>query len=838
MNNNADRFTERAKTAIEKAQEAAEELGHSYVGSEHLLLGIVREDGGQGAKVLKENGLTDDLLTELVEKYVGKGTPGTPIQGLSPRAKRAIELAVGDAGRLGHNFVGTEHLLLGILREPDCTAARIIAGTGLDLNKLYTAVLNMFGAGVAASRGAARPTVGSAAGRAPRSKGDTKTLDQYSRDLTEMARKGQLDPVIGRDDEIRRVIQILSRRSKNNPVLIGEPGVGKTAIAEGLAQKVALGDVPEDLRDKRIVSLDLTGMLAGTKYRGDFEDRIKNVLKEVQRCGDVILFIDELHTIMGAGAAEGAIDAANILKPALSRGEVQIIGATTLDEYRKHIEKDAALERRFQPVTVDEPTQEESLEILRGLRDKYEAHHKLTISDEALEAAVKLSARYINDRYLPDKAIDLVDEACSAVRMETLTPPEDMKAVEARITALTGEKDEAVKAQDFERAARIRDQETEQRKELEDLRRKWNVSQNGHRTTVTPEDIATVVSGWTGIPVTSISEDESQRLMHMEDILHKRVIGQDEAVTAVAKAIRRGRVGLKDPKRPIGSFLFLGPTGVGKTELCKALAEAVFGDENAMIRLDMSEFMEKHTTSKLIGSPPGYVGYDEGGQLTEKVRRKPYSVILFDEIEKAHEDVFNILLQIMDDGRLTDSQGRHVDFKNTIIVMTSNVGAKNITDRGTQLGFDHGAGENAGKTEDERIHDLVMGDLKRTFKPEFLNRVDDIIVFHRLTQENINAIAGNMLSAVAKRMENMEVGLTWTDAAVNALGEAGFDPAYGARPLRRTIQTKVEDAVAELLLTGEIHAGDTVLVDAAEGSVTVAKAPETAEPASDDKTSA
>ena len=838
MNNNADRFTERAKTAIEKAQEAAEELGHSYVGSEHLLLGIVREDGGQGAKVLKENGLTDDLLTELVEKYVGKGTPGTPVQGLSPRAKRAIELAVGDAGRLGHNFVGTEHLLLGILREPDCTAARIIAGTGLDLNKLYTAVLNMFGAGVAASRGAARPTVGSASGRTPRSKGETKTLDQYSRDLTEMARKGQLDPVIGRDEEIRRVIQILSRRSKNNPVLIGEPGVGKTAIAEGLAQKVALGDVPEDLRDKRIVSLDLTGMLAGTKYRGDFEDRIKNVLKEVQKCGDVILFIDELHTIMGAGAAEGAIDAANILKPALSRGEVQIIGATTLDEYRKHIEKDAALERRFQPVTVDEPTQEESLEILRGLRDKYEAHHKLTISDEALQAAVKLSARYINDRYLPDKAIDLVDEACSAVRMETLTPPEDMKAVEARITALTGEKDEAVKAQDFERAARIRDQEAEQRKELDELRRKWNVSQNGHRTTVTPEDIATVVSGWTGIPVTSISEDESQRLMHMEDILHKRVIGQDEAVTAVAKAIRRGRVGLKDPKRPIGSFLFLGPTGVGKTELCKALAESVFGDENAMIRLDMSEFMEKHTTSKLIGSPPGYVGYDEGGQLTEKVRRKPYSVVLFDEIEKAHEDVFNILLQIMDDGRLTDSQGRHVDFKNTIIVMTSNVGAKNITDRGTQLGFDHGAGENAEKTEDERIHDLVMGDLKRTFKPEFLNRVDDIIVFHRLTQENINAIAGNMLSAVAKRMENMEVKLTWTDAAVNALGKAGFDPAYGARPLRRTIQTKVEDAVAELLLTGEVHAGDTVLVDAPDGSVTVAKAPETAAAASDDKTSA
>ena len=822
MNMN-DRFTERAKTAIEKAQESAEELGHSYVGTEHMLLGILREDGGQGARVLKKNGLTNALLTELVEKYVGTGTPGAPVQGLSPRAKRVIELAIGDAGRLGHNFVGTEHLLMGILREPDSAAARIITSTGLDLNKLYTELLNMFGAGQP-TRVAGRPPVGAAApGRNAARKGDTKTLDQYSRDLTDMARKGQLDPVIGRDKEIRRVIQILSRRSKNNPVLIGEPGVGKTAIAEGLAQKVALGDVPDDLRGKRIVSLDLTGMLAGTKYRGDFEDRIKNVLKEVQKAGDAILFIDELHTIMGAGAAEGAIDAANILKPALSRGEAQIIGATTLDEYRKHIEKDAALERRFQPVQVDEPTQEESVEILRGLRDKYEAHHKLTISDEAIEAAVKLSARYINDRYLPDKAIDLVDEACSAVRMETLTPPEDMQAVEARITALAGEKDEAVKAQDFERAAKLRDQEQEQRDELEALRKKWDVSQNGHRSTVTAEDIATVVSGWTGVPVTSLSEDEASRLLHMEDVLHKRVIGQDEAVTAVSKAIRRGRVGLKDPKRPIGSFLFLGPTGVGKTELCKALAEAVFGDENAMIRLDMSEFMEKHTVSKLIGSPPGYVGYDEGGQLTEKVRRKPYSVILFDEIEKAHEDVFNILLQIMDDGRLTDSQGRHVDFKNTIIVMTSNVGAKNITAVEKHLGFDHTEPETDEAKRDEEIKKLVMADLSRTFKPEFLNRVDDTIVFRRLTQEDLGAIARNMLTIVAQRMQGLGVTLEYTDAAVAKLGEAGFDPAYGARPLRRTIQSTVEDAAAEKLLDGSLRAGDAAIVDVTEDKVTVEK---------------
>ncbi|MBE6914430.1 MAG: ATP-dependent Clp protease ATP-binding subunit [Ruminococcaceae bacterium] len=814
MNNN-DRFTERAKTAIEKAQAAAETLGHSYVGSEHLLLGIVREAGGQGAKVLRENGLTDALLTELVERYVGKGEPDMPPQGLSPRAKRVVELAVGDAGRLGHNFVGTEHLLMGILREPDSAAARIIASTGVDLSKMYTDIMNMFGAGSPGR--AARPAVNAAAGRAAR-KGETRTLDQYSRDLTEMAEKGKLDPVIGRDAEIRRVIQILSRRSKNNPVLIGEPGVGKTAVAEGLARKVAVGDVPEDLRRKRIVSLDLTGMLAGTKYRGDFEDRIKNVLREVQRGGDIILFIDELHTIIGAGAAEGAIDAANILKPALSRGEVQIIGATTLDEYRKHIEKDAALERRFQPVTVDEPTAEESIAILRGLRDRYEAHHGLSISDEAIEAAVHLSDRYISDRWLPDKAIDLMDEACSAVRMETFTPPNDLKAVENRISALAGEKDEAVKAQDYERAARIRDQEREQRAALDDLRRKWSAGQSAKRGTVTAEDIAVVVSGWTGVPVTSLSQDESERLLAMEDVLHRRVIGQDEAVGSVARAIRRGRVGLKDPKRPIGSFLFLGPTGVGKTELCKALAEAVFGDENAMIRLDMSEFMEKHTTSKLIGSPPGYVGYDEGGQLTEKVRRKPYSVILFDEIEKAHEDVFNILLQIMDDGRLTDSQGRRVDFKNTIIVMTSNVGAKNITETRTPFGF---AGGEEMDDRDAEIRSRVMADLRRTFKPEFLNRVDDTIVFHRLTQEHISSIARNLLQTVAQRMSALGVQMRYTDAAVALLGEKGYDPVYGARPLRRTICALVEDRAAEKLLRGELSGGDTAVLDVSDGELTL-----------------
>jgi len=819
---NSDRFTNRAQSAIEKAQAAAEALGHSYVGSEHLLLGISREDGGQGAKVLRENGLTDSLLTELVEKFVGKGEAGAVAQGLTPRARRIIELAIGDAGRLGHNFVGTEHLLMGICRESDSAAARIIASTGVDINKLYSDIVSMFSGAVSRSAKATSGATTAAAARTTTKRAETRTLDQYSRDLTEMAEKGKLDPVIGRDNEIRRVIQILSRRSKNNPVLIGEPGVGKTAVAEGLARRVVRGDVPEDLRDKRVVSLDLTAMLAGTKYRGDFEDRVKNVLKEVQKAGDVILFVDELHTIMGAGAAEGAIDAANILKPALSRGEVQMIGATTLDEYRKHIEKDAALERRFQPVTVDEPTQEESIAILTGLRDRYEAHHKLTITDEAIEAAVRLSSRYINDRYLPDKAIDLVDEAASAVRMQTLTPPEELKTIEKRIAAIVSEKEAAVKAQDFETAAGLRDRESEQRDELQRLREKWCFSHDGKRGTVTADDVAAIVSGWTGVPVTSLTEDESERLLKMEDTLHKRVIGQDEAVSAVSRAIRRGRVGLKDPKRPIGSFLFLGPTGVGKTELCKALAEAVFGDENAMIRIDMSEYMEKHTTSKLIGSPPGYVGYDEGGQLTEKVRRKPYSVVLFDEIEKAHEDVFNILLQIMDDGRLTDSQGRRVDFKNTIIVMTSNVGAQKITDGQKKLGFDLSEKGDAEKEKNE-LRSLVMGDLKRTFRPEFLNRIDDTIVFERLTKDNIISIARNMLAVVAERTASLGIELYVSDEAAEYLAEKGYDPAYGARPLRRTIQNMVEDAIAEKLLDGELQKGDKALCAVSDGKLAVEK---------------
>ncbi len=816
---NSDRFTERARKAIALAQESASELGHSYVGTEHILLGIAREGEGLGAKVLRDNGMDDKLVSELIERFVGRGVPGTPAQGLTPRAKRVIELALADANRLGHNYVGTEHLLMGILREPDSSAARLITSLGIDLNSLYTDLMAVFGNPESRPRAAQ----GAARSNARRSAGSTKTLDEYGRDLTELAEKGALDPVIGRENEITRVIQILSRRTKNNPVLIGEPGVGKTAVVEGLAQKIASGDVPDDLLGKRVVSLDLTGMLAGTKYRGDFEERVKGVLADVQKAGDVILFIDELHTIIGAGGAEGAIDAANILKPALSRGEIQVVGATTLNEYRKYIEKDAALERRFQPVTVNEPTIEESIEIIRGLRDKYEAHHKLKISDEAIDAAVNLSSRYINDRFLPDKAIDLMDEAASRVRMRSRTMPAEIQTIEKRVNALQSEKESAIQAQDFEQAALLRDREKEQRAELEKARDEWEQKRGGARGCVTAEDIAEVVSGWTGVPVTSLTEDESTRLMKMEEILHKRVVGQDEAVSAVARAIRRGRVGLKDPKRPIGSFLFLGPTGVGKTELCKALAEAVFGDENAMIRIDMSEFMEKHTVSKLIGSPPGYVGYDEGGQLTEKVRRKPYSVILFDEIEKAHEDVFNIMLQIMDDGVLTDSQGRHVNFKNTIIVMTSNVGAKNIVDAKKPLGFTHD-GEDGRVKSPEEIRELVMGDLRRTFRPEFLNRIDDIIVFHQLTREDIREIATNMLATVEKRIAGLGVTLTVTDEALDKLAGKGFDPVYGARPLRRVIQTDIEDNVAELVLTGTLKSGDKAEARVEDGKIVIVKA--------------
>ena len=808
-----DRFTERAKEAIQAAHATAAELGHGYIGSEHILLGLSKGSGDSVARrVLLDYGLTTDLLCDLVEKYVGRGEPGQPAQGLTPRAKRVIELAVAAAAQLGHRYVSTEHLLMGILREHESVAAKLIVSVGVDLNRMYTDLINVFGTLDFSSQGSAKTPK-------PTKSKDTKTLDQFSRDLTELAAAGSLDPVVGRDKEISRVIQILSRRSKNNPVLIGEPGVGKTAIAEGLAQKIIAGDVPEDLRDKRIVTLDLTGMLAGTKYRGDFEERIRAALDEVKKAGDIILFIDELHTIIGAGAAEGAIDAANIVKPALGRGELQIIGATTLEEYRKHIEKDAALERRFQPITVDEPTEEESIRILRGLRDKYEAHHKLQITDEAIEAAVTMSGRYITDRFLPDKAIDLIDEAASRVRMESLTAPRDLKELEAKIDALRIEKEAAIASQSFERAALLRDEENALRAEMEDHRRHWEEARQGQGKSVTKEDIAAVVSGWTGIPVMSLTEDESQRLLAMEDILHRRVVGQDEAVKAVARAIRRGRVGLKDPKRPTGTFLFLGPTGVGKTELCRALAEAVFGDEAAMIRVDMSEFMEKHTVSKLIGSPPGYVGYDEGGQLTEKVRRKPYSVVLFDEIEKGHEDVFNILLQIMEDGILTDGQGRRVDFKNTIIVMTSNVGAKNITERRKQLGFSSASAAGDSTRSLDEIRGAVMEELKKTFRPEFLNRIDETIVFHQLSRADISQIATQMLEVVTARIEGLGIRLAVDQTAIELLAEQGFDPIYGARPLRRAIQAAVEDQAAEQLLEGKIKTGDTVEVIVTDGEV-------------------
>ncbi|MDR2357988.1 MAG: ATP-dependent Clp protease ATP-binding subunit [Oscillospiraceae bacterium] len=805
-----DRLTQSAKKVFELANAAAAELGHGYVGSEHILLAMTRESGSAASRILRGAGLDPDLISELIVRRIGRGSRGeTPPQGLTPRAKRIVEIAAMEANRLGHSFIGAEHLLMGVLREHDSAAARMIISTGGDINKIYTEILNVFGSG----KYDPRSPVG--VSRVVR-RGNTGTLDQFSRDLTQLADEGALDPVVGRDTEVARVIQILSRRTKNNPVLIGEPGVGKTAIAEGLAQRIIAGDVPETLRDRRVVALDLSGMLAGTRYRGDFEERIKTALDEVQKAGNVILMVDELHTIIGAGAAEGAVDAANIIKPALGRGEIQVIGATTLNEYRKYIEKDAALERRFQPVTVNEPTQEESVRILKGLRDKYEAHHKLKITDEAIEAAVSMSSRYINDRYLPDKAIDLIDEAASRVRMDNLRLPPNLKDLETRREDLSKEKESAVKSQDFERAARLRDRERELEGEIENARRNWENVRAGDPDGVRAEDIAAVVSGWTGIPVTSITEDESKRLLKMEEVLHRRVIGQDEAVSAVARAIRRGRVGLKDPKRPIGSFLFLGPTGVGKTELCKALAEAMFGDESAMLRIDMSEYMEKHTVSKLIGSPPGYVGYDEGGQLTEKVRRKPYSVVLFDEIEKAHEDVFNILLQVMEDGILTDSQGRRVDFRNTIIVMTSNAGARNITEKRAKLGFT--AGEDASGGFDA-IKEAVMAELKRVFKPEFLNRIDETIVFRQLTKDDIRKISAKMLDTVKDRIGAMGVEIAVEDSALDALSEKGFDPVYGARPLRRAIQSAVEDAAAEKLLDGGIKSGDRVTISAVDGVI-------------------
>ena len=810
-------FTEKANNAINLSIESAQELGHTYVGSEHILLGLLKNGDGAAYTVLEQCGADAEKLEQLIRQEIGTGdkTRLSP-EDFTPRTKNALQLAVMQAAKLGHNYVGTEHLLIALISDTDSYAVRFLGRMGVRVPDIIRLLREAFGSPESESdytdSGAHSPD---ASGKS----GNTKMLDKFGRDLTDIAAKGGIDPVIGRQNEIERVIQILSRRTKNNPCLIGEPGVGKTAVAEGLALKIVSGDVPEPLKDKRIVALDLTSMIAGTKYRGDFEDRISNAINEVKKAGNIILFIDELHTIIGAGSAEGSADTANILKPSLARGDFQVIGATTINEYRKHIEKDAALERRFQPVTVGEPTEEEAVLILKGLRDRYEAHHKVKITDEAINEAVKLSSRYIADRFLPDKAIDLVDEAASRVRLRKYTAPDDLQEIENTLKSLEKEKAEAVNAQDFERAAKLRDEEKKLREELENKKTEWQ-EKNGHKNDeVTGEDIAGIVSSWTGIPVSQLTQEESERLLKLEEILHQRIIGQDEAVSAVSKAIRRGRVGLKDPNRPVGSFIFSGPTGVGKTELCKALAQAMFGDENAMIRFDMSEYMEKHTVSKLIGSPPGYVGYDEGGQLTESVRRKPYSVLLFDEIEKAHPDVFNMLLQILDDGRLTDSQGRHVNFRNTVIIMTSNVGARLITENQTNLGFF--GGDDTEKPKNDQIKEKVLSELKNVFKPEFLNRVDDIIVFNRLNKEDICKIAGNLLNVLRKRLEDIGITAEFTDEAVKAVADAGFDEVYGARPLKRAIQSKIEDAVSEKMLEGTVKAGEKLKCDFKDGSFVI-----------------
>ncbi len=807
-------FTEKANTALNLAIEAAQDMGHSYIGTEHIVLGLLREGTGVAAQVLEAHGVTaEDYAQRILQAEPGGQARLLSPDDFTPRSKKTMEMAILEAAQLQNGYVGTEHILLAVLRDSESVAMRLLFSMGVRDREIAEDIANSIG-------GEPMQTVQGGPGAGSRKTGGkTPSLDQFGRDLTALAKEGKIDPVIGRSKEIERVVQILLRRTKNNPCLIGEPGVGKTAIAEGLAQKIASNEVPELLRGKRVVALDLTGMVAGTKYRGDFEERIKNALDDVIKAGNVILFIDEIHTIIGAGAAEGAVDAANILKPSLARGELQVIGATTLEEYRKHIEKDAALERRFQPIVVGEPTPEETVQILRGLRDKYEAHHKVKITDEAIESAVSLSVRYIADRFLPDKAIDLIDEAASRVRLKAFTAPPNLKNLEDEVKRLAEEKKAAVNEQDFERAARLRDEEKEMTEKLEAEKAAFDEKNAGITGEVTARDIAEVVSGWSGVPVTQLTEAEGERLLHMEDVLHKRLVGQDEAVSAVSRAIRRGRVGLKDPKRPIGSFIFLGPTGVGKTELCKALAEAMFGDENALVRLDMSEYMEKHTVSRLIGSPPGYVGYDEGGQLTEKIRRKPYSVVLFDEIEKAHPDVFNMLLQILDDGVLTDAQGRKVDFKNTVIIMTSNVGARKLTT--PQVSFGFSSSQDEGQKADR---EAVLEELKSLFRPEFLNRVDDIIVFSKLTEENIREIARRMLSSLDSRMEELSIRLTVTDAAIAEIAKEGFDPVYGARPLRRAIQAKIEDPISEKMLDGTFRAGDTVRVDAQAGALTFEKA--------------
>ena len=808
-------FTQKANDVLNLAIKAAENFGHAYIGSEHILIGVLKENTSYGAELLTEKGVTLDKIEELIKENTGVGNPtALSPNDFTPTAKRVLEVSFQLARSMRNSFVGTEHLLLALLRESDSGAVKLLNACGVEAESFTEELVNDL----------ARPNAefrGSKSGK--KGKSNTPTLDEFGTDLTEKAANGGIDPVIGREKEIERVIQILSRRTKNNPCLIGEPGVGKTAIAEGLALKIVKDEVPELLSGKKIVALDLTSMVAGTKYRGDFEERIKKAMDEVKNAKNVILFIDEVHTLIGAGAAEGAVDAANILKPALARGEIQVIGATTIDEYRKNIEKDAALERRFQSLMVGEPTEEETVEILKGLRDKYEAHHKVKISDEAIETAVKMSSRYIADRFLPDKAIDLIDEAASRVRLKAFTAPPNLKSMEQEIKRLEQEKASAVKSQDFEAAAKIRDKEKELQTLLDEEKEKWKNLSGKEIKEVSTEDIANVVSSWSGIPVTQLTKEESERLLNMEKILHERIVGQDKAVSAVAKAIRRGRVGIKNPNRPLGSFIFLGPTGVGKTELCKSLAEAMFGSEDAIIKLDMSEYMEKHTVSKLIGSPPGYVGFEEGGQLTEKIRRKPYSVVLFDEIEKAHPDVFNMLLQILEDGVLTDSKGRKVSFKNAIIIMTSNVGASKITNNQSALGFGDNTDENL------NIEELVMEDLKKTFKPEFLNRIDEIIVFNRLEKDDIKEIAKRMLKTLTKRLAEMDIKLSFTDEAISAIADAGFDNVYGARPLRRAIQQKIEDPLSELMLEKEVASGGSYVADFKDGKFTFDSADNTAE---------
>ena len=799
------RFTKKAQDVLTRAQEAALKLGNKYVGTEHILLGLTLAQESVAAKALEGQNVTyHQVMEQIAAAHRAEKTFFLPAD-FTPRAKRVVESSVREAVRMNTGYVGTEHILVALIRESDNLAVKILVGLGVNLQRLYEDIMLMLGESEAQPAG----TMGMNLQGEQEDKSNTETLDKFSRNLTDMAKQNKFDPIVGRDNEIERIIQILSRRTKNNPCLVGDPGVGKTAIVEGLAQKIADGSIPDTLKKKKIVSLDLSAMVAGSKYRGEFEERMKKALDEVRADGNIILFVDEIHTIIGAGAAEGAIDASNILKPSLARGEIQLIGATTLEEYRKHIEKDAAFERRFQPVRVEEPEEKVAVEMLRALKDKYEMHHKVTISDEALESAVKLSSRYVADRFLPDKAIDLIDEAASRLRLRAYTAPVSVTELEKKLAEMEKEKEESIKTEEFEKAAEIKKQQGALRVQLKEAKQEWETAHGGSDQIVTKEDVAEVVSRWTGIPVQSLREEESQRLLRLEDTLHQRVIGQQEAVKAVAKAVRRGRVGLKDPNRPIGSFLFLGPTGVGKTELSKALAEALFGDENAMIRIDMSEYMEKHSVSRMVGSPPGYVGYEEGGQLSEKVRRNPYSVILFDEIEKASPEVFNVLLQVLDDGHITDGQGRKVDFKNTVIIMTSNAGARSIV-APKRLGF---TSAETPEQSYELMKKSVMDEVKNVFKPEFLNRIDDMIVFHALEKEDILEIVKLMTDTLAKRVqENMGISVSFTDKALEKIAEEGFDKAYGARPLRRAIQSRIEDAFAEEYLQGNFKAGEKVSV--------------------------